>query len=101
MLFLAFPSHIVSILRLSIADHVIAQPFNAAALQVYASPSLNSSLLFRIGASPRYSFALHVISFPSEPPPIHCIANPANPQHCLSLLCRFRARLFSALPFLF
>jgi hypothetical protein len=101
MLFLSFPSHVrsspirfpakqvVSVPCPSIADHVIAQPFNAAALQVYASPSLNSSLLFRLCAILGFSFAFHVISLPIEPPPIHCIANPANPQHCLSLLCRF------------
>ena len=93
MLFLAFPSHIVSILRLSIADHVIAQPFNAYSPQILAIPSLNSSLLFRLCAILGFSFAFHVISFPSEPPPIHCIANPANPFHCLSLLCLFWAIL--------
>ena len=53
--------------------HVIAQPFNAVALLFFAIPSLNSSLLFPLGAFLSHSFALHVISLPSEPPPIPCL----------------------------
>ena len=64
--------------RLSIADHVISQPFNASASQIPAIPSLNSSLLFHRFAIQCFSFAL-----PFQ----------ANPSLCMSFLFPANRRL--------
>lgn len=55
-------------------------------------------------ASPRYSFALHVISQHSRSFTIQFVAFPSRcvstPFHCLSLLCLFNASLCFAFPWL-
>lgn len=90
--------HSISSLNRSMPPHFIAFPRHSFSKQFVAFPYRCLASLFLRFAYHGNSFAFHVISLPIEPPPIHSIANPANPQHCLSLLCLFVALRFLALP---